>query len=71
MNLAYTPHRRIAGSPDKFLTDLLDLKEAAVLSAVHKQAAKTNNPALGVAEIAKRLSSIAPEFSTKLLDLLR
>jgi hypothetical protein len=60
-----------AASPDKILTDLLDLNERAVLTAVRKQAEKTNNPALGVPEIAQRLSTVAPEFATKLLDLMK
>lgn len=60
-----------AASPDKFLTDLLDLNERAVLTAVRKQAEKTNNPALALPEIATRLSTVAPEFATKLLDLMK
>lgn len=60
-----------AASPDTFLTDLLDLKQRAVLAAIRNQAEKTNNPALGVPDIAERLSTAAPEFATKLLALVK
>jgi predicted nucleic acid-binding protein len=60
-----------AASPDTFLTDLLDFNKRAVLAAVRKQAEKTNNPGLGVPDIAKRLSTVAPEFAAQLLTRFR
>lgn len=59
-----------AASPDTFLSDLLDLNERVVLEAIAKQAQRTNNPALGITEIAVRLSKEAPEFASKLLSRL-
>lgn len=58
-------------SPDKFLSDLLDLNDTSVLQAIRKQADRTSNPSLGIPEIAGRLSKIAPVFAENLLARLR
>lgn len=57
-------------SPDSFLCDLLDLNEEAVMTAIRKQATRTNNPSLGLPEIAGALSKFAPEFAMNFLKAM-
>lgn len=59
-----------ATSPDGFLLDLLDLNPELVMSALLKQAGRTNRPSLSVATVLDSLASVAPEFSTSARRLL-
>jgi predicted nucleic acid-binding protein len=60
-----------ASSPDAFLLDLLDLNTELVVSALIKQAARTNRPSLTISRVLDSLNPLVPSFSATVRELLR
>ena len=57
-----------AVAPDDFLLNLWDVNQGDVTEALHTQAKRTHNPALGVGDVLRRLTQFAPGFCEAVVD---